>query len=247
MSRIHHARHLAAVIVSTALLQYLAACSSEPRAVADEGADSARMIVRSDSTDSTRARGLHSDSMAGVPAARGVNGVVLPSATSDTVLANIIAVVDRGEVEAGELAITKARNTPVKDYARAMIEAHTRDLAAITRLMRQSQLAVTDSAITPAQQNPSGSPVMELMQQHRETMESLRSATRERFDLAYMDAMVAGHQGLLQLLQQNSGAASSEPLKAHLASVVLLVTDHLTRAKVIQASLASAAAAAVPR
>lgn len=244
MRQIHHSSPYLRSVVATCVIT-LSACSTGAK---DDSAargvnDSTALLARSDSTDSTRAPGLHSDSGQGSPRGGDVTGTVLPGVVSDTILANIIAVVDRGEVETGQLATTKARSAEAKAYARDMVAAHSRDLTAIRRVMRTSGIAMADSTISDAQLNASGDPVMRLMQQQRETMEALRLASRERFDLAYADAMVAGHQEVLQILSQNAGAASADPLKAHLAAAEKMVSEHLTRAKQLQRSFAAKAAA----
>ncbi|MBC7841621.1 MAG: DUF4142 domain-containing protein [Gemmatimonadaceae bacterium] len=165
---------------------------------------------------------------------------------NDTILGNFVATVDRGEIEAGKLAVSKARSSAVKAYARTMIDAHTKDLALTTRLLRGNGLATMDSSSNAAAPASGGDLVADTKAQHQQVMTQLRDATGDAFDRVYMDAMVAGHQDVLVKLEMHAGGASLAPVTSHLAAVQKAVTDHLARAKEVQLKL-SAVAATQPR
>lgn len=198
--------------------------------------DTAVATTVHDSTDPTRARTPTSDSgpgrSAGVRAGTDDAGPEM----SDTSLANPLMAVDRWESEAGTFAASKAKRAEVKQYARLMIDAHRKDLAATLALIERNAIAMVDSSSTTSGTGAIMS-VGQAVSRHRETMDALRAASGDAFDRAYVDAMIAGHQDFLPTLQTKSGAANNDAVKQHLSAVEKVVADHLARAQAIQSQL----------
>lgn len=220
------------------LLIVSVACSSSR----DAGSrDSTSAVALRDSAGKSSASMSDSSSTARPGAGATAGAESLRPVQNDTILGNFVATVDRGEIEAGKLALSKSRSASVKAYARMMIDAHTKDLALTARLLHNNGIATMDSSAMPAAVATADDLVSQTKAHHQDAMTQLRDATGEAFDRAYMDAMIAGHQDVLNSLQKNAGSATLAPLASHLASVEKVVTEHLSRAKEVQQKLPSAA------
>jgi len=99
--------------------------------------------------------------------------------THDLMIANM------AEVKLGELASQKATNADVKAFGRMMVQDHTK---------AGDQLKQIASA-----QNIQ--PPTDLDDKHRDLQEKLSKAQGADFDREYMDAMVDGHQDVLNKLE----------------------------------------------
>jgi putative membrane protein len=84
--------------------------------------------------------------------------------------------------------------------------------------------------------------VAEVRQSMMQTAQQLASQKGSAFDGAYMDAMVTGHQRVLDVLQQNASSATNAEVRMHVTNVQADVMKHLQRAKEIQQKLGSATA-----
>lgn len=95
------------------------------------------------------------------------------------------------EVEAGKLALEKATNPKVKEFAQTMIDDHTAAGKKLKALAQQQKLEVSDDAA--------------LMDQAKAKILEMREA--ESFDRAYINNQVNAHQDAVDLFKQ---AANSE-------------------------------------
>lgn len=147
--------------------------------------------------------------------------------TTDAGVIEFVTAVDNAEVEAGELARTKATNAEVKNFAQMMVNEHRKH-----RDQMQRMKSSTDSAIT----SPSGAQTS-LQSMHSQTMSQLQSLSGAEFDRAYIDNQVSGHQSVLDMLQQLQNRTQNTQLQQHLTQVTSTVQKHLDQARAIQGKL----------
>ena len=161
------------------------------------------------------------------------SGSLTTGAADPVMVAEFVHSVDQHEIQAAQLAQTKATNTQVRDYARTMITDHCRSLSMST----SPGAAGADTATPPAGANTMGtgnaacdralasmgdmsSPDTgaaataqtgaDIQAMHQQSMTALRAAPQgARFDSTFMAAMVNGHQTVLQRLEQMTGTGGS--------------------------------------
>ncbi|HEY2513966.1 MAG TPA: DUF4142 domain-containing protein [Polyangiaceae bacterium] len=146
---------------------------------------------------------------------------------NDGQIAAVLAAANNGEIDQARVAVRKAKNQRVKQFAEHMVTDHTH---------AQSKLDSTDSKekITPQD----GSVSAQLKQQGESIMSSMRASNGSDFDRTYMDAQVDEHQKVLDLIDRYLGNVQNGNLKAVLQESRTKVADHLKMAKDIQSSLA---------
>lgn len=154
----------------------------------------------------------------------------LPSTDPATV--DLVLAVDNAEVEAGELARTKASNAQVKEFARTMVNEHGRNRDKLQTLRKS--LGDTTAMGTSGAQTA-------LQSEHSQTMSRLQSLSGAEFDRAYIESMVSGHEKVLNIVQQLQSRAQNPQLQQQLGDVVSAVQKHLDRARTIQGNLGGTA------
>lgn len=128
---------------------------------------------------------------------------------------------DMYEIQAGQIAATRAKNADVKAFGKSMVAQHT----AMTNEMKP---LITAAGQTPADK---------LDQRRQGFIDNLKSASDADFDKTYIDQQVAAHGEALTLMQGYADAGGDAGLKAGAAKAVPKVQMHLDKAKSIQASL----------
>jgi len=119
------------------------------------------------------------------------------------------------EVQLGQLALERSRNPQVKQFARQMIQEHTR---ANERLMR---LATRKGITPPTTPGP----------KYEAAMSRLMQLSGEAFDQAYMnEAGVNAHMESAAVYQRQAGLGQDPDLKAFAATILPRVQGHLEMA-----------------
>lgn len=167
----------------------------------------------------------------------------------DPEIVQVMATVDKGEVEDGHLGERMAHNSQVKAYARELVTDHSKSLQQDRQLAKALNvpLKLGDSSAsgrtdTTAKSGASGAVsnvAMQLQTIHQQTDERLRSLKGAAFDTAFVDAEAMGHQQVLALLQSAESQAQNPAVKEHLTAAVKGVQQHLDRAQKLQQSLTS--------
>ncbi len=119
------------------------------------------------------------------------------------------------EVQMAQLALTKARSARVKAYANEMISDHT---PANQQLMTLAQ----QKGVTPPA-------MVSDMQQQQMTM--LQGESGARFDRDYMRSQVAGHEAMVQVVQDELANGQDADLKAYAQTNLPVVQKHLMQAR----------------
>jgi putative membrane protein len=125
------------------------------------------------------------------------------------------------EVELGKIAQTKAANAEVKNFARMMVEEHTK---ANNEL---KSLAAKRSITLPTTMN-SG---------NQATLAELQNLVGEEFDREYVAAMVDNHEADVQLFESQAADESDPDAKAFATKTLPTLKKHLDMIKAIQAKM----------
>ncbi len=145
---------------------------------------------------------------------------------TDAQIFAMLAAANQGEIDAGKMASTKATDPAVKAFARDMVTAHT-------KLLNDGDALAKKLNITP---DTAAADSIKAMNQS--TAASLTAASKgPAFDSTYVNAQVAGHEYVLDMVKRAEGQAQSADLKTALASAQGEVQQHLDRIRDIQAKL----------
>jgi len=143
--------------------------------------------------------------------------------------ANIVALLDeanRADSAAGALAVTKASNKAVKDFARLMMNEHH-------ALRQQGQQLAKKLNVTPAP--PANDPVKQLAESETSALESTPKGPE--FDRVYIEQEVAAHKAVLDLLDNAHDQAQNEQLKGLIEQAKPVIQKHLDQAEKIKGDL----------
>jgi putative membrane protein len=178
-----------------------------------------------------------SDSSSGAMAPARPGDVVAPQAAATITLddAGILALVmavDRAEAEAGSLASTKGSNADVKAFGREMVTAHRKDLAEVQAIAKAANITPPSGAAA------SSIPALaDLERANKETAQSLGAVSGHGFDRAYIDAQVAGHGKVLDILRVNAESLHIPAVKDHITAMLQVVSAHRDKALSVQQKL----------
>ena len=136
-----------------------------------------------------------------------------PLAAADQSFINAVAATDAGEIQAGQLAATKARGARVKQFAQKMVSDHT---AADQQLMTIAQSkGFTPS---PAPMDPA-------------VLAKLNADRPVAFDRDYLHSQVAGHQAAVKVFQDEIANGQDADVKAFATSTLPTIKQHLAMAR----------------
>ena len=146
---------------------------------------------------------------------------------NDAQIAAIVVAANQVDINAGELAKSKASNKEVKAFAQRMITDHT-------GVNKSAVDLVTKLKVKPEENEASKS----LKLGGADTIKRLKGLKGKEFDKAYVDNEVSYHQTVLDALDNTLiPNAQNDELKALLVKVRPAFVAHLEHAKQIQASL----------
>ena len=145
---------------------------------------------------------------------------------NDAQIASIVVTANQVDIDAGQLAASRATNDEVKKFARLMVTDHTGVNKAATDLAAKLR-------VTP-QDNPTSQSLKADGEKNLTHLKTLKGAA---FDTAYIDREVAYHQQVFDALDTTliPGATNKE-LKALLVKVRPAFVAHLEHAKRLQAA-----------
>lgn len=136
-------------------------------------------------------------------------------------------VLNKNEIAASKAVVDKTQNEQVKEYAQMMIDQHTKNLDAVIALSKKIKMKPIDDAA-----------VKSLRTQGKQGVKKLDSLNGPALDIAYINAMVAGHTDALQHIDNNiMKKVHNDDLKAYVTDTRGHVEMHLEKAKAIQAEL----------
>jgi putative membrane protein len=142
---------------------------------------------------------------------------------SESEVVGIIDAANQQEITAGQMAIDRAQNAEVKEFARKMVSEHEDN---------RSKLEATGL------RRSRGEATNKMNSKHKALNARLGRLEGAAFDRAYMNAMVEDHQMLLDKLDRKMiPAAKTWTLSSHLTETRSAVEMHLEEARRIKASL----------
>ena len=183
----------------------------------------ANNAVTRDSAGGATGNNMAGAGAAGAASTTGASGST--TALGDADIANVIHEVNAGEIAAGKIAQTKAKNADVKAYAREMVQAHTaldKKGAKITGQQGATNATIRDSVVNANQAMSS-------------QLQSANSGAD--FDKAYIDGQVQGHQNALSFLQAAQNKTQNADLKKMIDAAIPDVQKHLDRARSLQSKV----------
>lgn len=140
-----------------------------------------------------------------------------------------IAAIDKAEIIVAVVASNKKPSSDVADYAKMMIEMHGDNLTQILEMANTLHALPLKGGETDMIQSSNA----------KDTA-ALAALSGDQFDKAYIDAMVKGHQGALNLIDTKlMKTAKSDEIKKFVTDTRAVVVQHLDAAKKIQDSMKS--------
>lgn len=120
------------------------------------------------------------------------------------------------EVQASQLAVTKATNTQVKGFAQQMVDDHTKTNEELKALAARKNITL------PTEPN----------RRHRQQIKALQGAEGARFDARYAEQFgVRAHEDTVRLFMQASQKSKDDEVKAWVDKTLPALQNHLQMAK----------------
>lgn len=155
-------------------------------------------------------------------------GAVQAAGPTDPQIAAIVVTANQVDIDAGKLALTKAKSPDVKAFAQLMITDHS-------AVNKSAVDLVTKLHVTP-EPNPTS---QSLQKGGDDNVAALKKLNGGAFDKAYVDHEVAYHQAVLDAVDGTLiPSAQNAELKALLVKVRPAFVAHLDHAKHLQSELA---------
>jgi putative membrane protein len=140
---------------------------------------------------------------------------------TDRVFVHAAALGGMAEVELGKLAEQMSQNDAVKEFARRMVDDHSKANDRLIGLAKEDGIAVPK----------------EVDEEHKAMRQRLTTANGAEFDLAYLQGQVIEHQKTVQLLEYEIGSGQDTDLKNFAAEILPIVLQHLRAAQALQAEM----------
>jgi putative membrane protein len=119
------------------------------------------------------------------------------------------------ELEAARLAQTKAQTEPVREFARMMVEHHTRTNEELMRLGQGLGLEMPKALDANA---------------HKK-LDKLQGESGRDFDKEYMDMMVDEHRRIIGMFERQAGREEDAPVGGWASQTLPMLRNHLDQAK----------------
>lgn len=143
---------------------------------------------------------------------------------NDAQITAIVSASNENEINAGKLARAKATSKEVKAFADKMVSDHMRLEKSSSEVAAKAKIKPEESAVS-----------QKLKSDAEQTVKQLKDMKGADFDKAYLEAEVAGHQKVLDMVDKNLIPNAKNPeLKAELQKARPVIADHLDHAKQLQ-------------
>lgn len=129
---------------------------------------------------------------------------------------------DLFEIEAAKLAVQRAKDPEVKQFAAHMVHQHTMSASKITAAAQQAGLATSVPMLTPHM---------------RTKLTELQAASDSAFDERYIVTQVEAHERALRLHNAYARSGDNATLRAASGETAATVAQHLAEARRISASI----------
>jgi len=180
---------------------------------------------QSPSPDAGTAQTPEGDTLASPPAEAHTAPVAKPEALNDAQIAAVTDAANSAEIAQAKVAQVKSKDPGVKSFAAMMITHHGEAKQKQAKL----KLKVEESGLSTAMHADADA-----------TLTALKTNSAKDFDQAYITAQIAGHQKVLDTINDNLlPNVKDANLKAYLEEIKPTVEAHLKQAKQLQQSLDS--------
>lgn len=123
---------------------------------------------------------------------------------------------DLYEIESSRIALTRAQQAEVRQFARMLIDHHT---------------ATTQQVMAAARAAGLNPPPPQLLPMQRQMLANLRGAPDSGFDAVYLRQQVPAHEMALALHRNYASAGDTPSLRQAASGAVPIVTRHLEQAR----------------
>lgn len=123
------------------------------------------------------------------------------------------------ELELSQMAVQKATNPAVKDFANMMVQHHTQAGQEMKQLLSAKGTMIPDTA---------------MLSRHRTRMDLLQNAQGADFDRAYMRIMVDAHEEDVDEYEDETTDARDADIRAFAKKMLPTLRTHYTRAKEVR-------------
>ncbi|HEY9790006.1 MAG TPA: DUF4142 domain-containing protein [Candidatus Obscuribacterales bacterium] len=120
------------------------------------------------------------------------------------------AMVNLTEIKLGELAQQKSESNDVKSFGQRMVTDHTAAQNALTPIAQKYGIQIPTKLDAEGQQN----------------YDKLSKMSGHKFDVAYMDAMVAGHTKVANNMKHEETALKESDVKGYDTNTLKTVEEH---------------------
>ncbi|KYG60347.1 hypothetical protein AZI85_12800 [Bdellovibrio bacteriovorus] len=149
---------------------------------------------------------------------------------TDGEIMEIMKVANEAEIDAGDMAEDKAKNSEVKDFAKHMMEEHKKNKKEGKSVSKDAKIKMKSSAKSK-----------ELEKDAKNKLSGLKKMKDENFDKTYITQQIEMHQALLTELDSSLIPSAQDPkLKTFLEETKTHVQEHLTKAQEIQQKMGPA-------
>lgn len=150
------------------------------------------------------------------------------SALTDGNIVAILAASGQAEIVPSQAVLDRVQNGEVKQFAQHMITQHTALNDTVSTVARQNNITPAPNAVSAQLDSTSSA-----------TVQQLQGLSGAQLDRAFMQYMVASHEGALQAVTQDLIPSAQNPqLRATIQQKVLPVVEaHLAQARQILGSL----------
>ncbi len=164
-----------------------------------------------------------------------MGGMVDLSTLNDAQFAAIVQAINAGEIQEGQLAMSKATTPDVKRFAKDMVIAHRDMQTKMTTLLGRLQITPSDNAVSNQMRSDTQGEIS--------TLQTMRG---KDFDRDYIDAQVRNHNKALELLDHITPSVKDSELKAALTATRPKVEAHLREAERVELTLEKGTASPQP-
>ena len=144
---------------------------------------------------------------------------------SDVEIVRQVTLSNTAEIATSQLAVDKATNAEVKQFAQRMVDEHQAAQGQVDSLAVRLGTAATEQVPDTAAQ---------ALEQRRTALQGMTGAD---FDREYMTMQVEMHQATLDMLNRAANATQNADLKSTLQTMIPAVQSHLDQARQIQGQL----------
>ena len=172
--------------------------------------------------------GQNSNAMSAVEdATAGLVGRISAEMTTTTKgFVTAAAISDMYEVAAGKVAVERARSSAVKDFARRMVDAHSKTTATLKGILASHKVDVT--------------PPTQVDNRRQGMLDNLRGASAADFDNRYITQQIAAHKEAETLFDGYAKDGDNKAIRDFAAATVKDIRMHLADAQKLDRSQQSA-------